>query len=207
MPKTLPVDDAHLPRTSRRFPFRPANDAELPEVLADAAAAVGGAREIIRSVCRSSIPSWLHSMHLHDVVQEVSIQLIYRALPRYDARRRPQTKLSTYLYQCARVAALDQARRLQRRKNTVGTATLDADLPGPDRSADAAVEQLATAILARPDDHLTTAKLVAAVVGADRDLTTTEQAHNAGMTIRQYAAARHRATAQIRRLADDLEIP
>src|SRR5262249_37813293 len=83
-----------------------------------------------------------------DIAQEVRFHLWTHSLPRFDAWRKPRSKVGTFLRHCMFDAVTDQLRKISRRRRSRRISRLR---PAPDNFADRQIEQLSEDIMAAPE--------------------------------------------------------
>ena len=144
---TVHVPGQHLPLRDLRCQFRTTSPEEQHEINAQVAALIASPRRSIVQTAKIYLPTRLHSRHLNDFSQDVSLDLSQVSLPTFDAHLRPAARPQSFqdVWMC-RAARKQVPRTLRRHRPLVGPLK---DRPAAGRGG--RLEQLAHEF--RPGGH------------------------------------------------------
>jgi hypothetical protein len=97
----VPVEELHLPLHERRYPFRAANEAEQREINKRIGIVLEGIEDMLFELAREIAPRGFCRDDHEELVQRTRVHLWQYSLPRYDGRRKPSVKVSTFVFYCA----------------------------------------------------------------------------------------------------------
>jgi DNA-directed RNA polymerase specialized sigma24 family protein len=147
-----PIDDAHLPRRQRRFPFIALNHVERDEVRAEIDAVLLGIENMIHKlILRNMFRRERQHRYLRDdIAQDVRVHLYRSSLAHFDQTR--GVKLTTFLYSCVANSVKDHLKRHRRkRRRTIAMGFSEFEIAAPDTLDDRAIERFAEAAMTQPE--------------------------------------------------------